>query len=94
MWIAAKGLAGQTFSHAPQPIHLFSFTVGILSQLSLSGSFLTILMALAGQCLEQLPQCTPSVFTIQLSRLMTAIPIWIDDFSTLFTGLIAPAGHT
>jgi hypothetical protein len=25
---------------------------------------------------------------------MTACPIWIDDFSSIVIGLIAPAGHT
>jgi hypothetical protein len=94
MWIAVNGLAGQTFSHAPQPMHLLSLMVGILSEFSSEGSLRTILTACAGQCLAQFPQLTLSVFTIQRSWFTTASPIWIDDFSTLFTLQIAPVGQT
>ena len=74
-------------------MHLSSFTVGIISDLGSSGFFRTILIAPAGQWRAQLPQLTPSVFTTQLSRFTTACPIWIDDFSSLVIGRIAPAGQ-
>ena len=96
-WIALNGLAGHRFSQAPHPIHSSSFTIGTILMLP-SGClnpplFSTILMAPDGQCLAQLPQLTPSVFTTQLSRFTTACPIWIDDFSSLVIGRIAPAGQ-
>ena len=47
--MALIGLAGQRFSQAPQPIHLSSFTVGIIRDLGSSGFLRTILMAPAGQ---------------------------------------------
>ena len=92
--MAVKGLAGHRFSHAPHPMHLSSLTVGIRREFSSSGFFLTIRIAFAGQCLAQLPQLTPSLFTTQLSRLTTAWPICIDVFSSTVTGLMAPAGQT
>ena len=91
--MAVNGLAGHRFSHAPQPMHLSSLTVGIISDFGSSGSFLTIRMAPAGQWRAQLPQLTSSVLTTQLSRLITACPIWIEDFSSTVTGLMAPAGQ-
>ena len=91
--MAVRGLAGQRFSHAPHPMHLSSFTVGIISDFGSSGFFFTILIAPAGQWRAQLPHFTSSVFTTQASRLTTAWPIWIDDFSSLVIGLMAPAGQ-
>jgi hypothetical protein len=92
--MAVNGLAGQRFSQAPHPMHFSSFTVGIMSESLSSGFFLTNLMAPAGQWRAQFPHFTPSVFTTQCFRFTTAWPIWIDDFSSLVIGLIAPAGHT
>jgi len=74
-------------------MHLSSFTVGIINDFGSSGFFFTILIAPAGQWRAQLPHFTSSVFTTQASRLMTAWPIWIDDFSSLVIGLMAPAGQ-
>ena len=73
--MAVNGRAGHTFSHAPHPMHFCSFMVGIFREFSSEGSLRTILTALAGQCLAQLPQFTLSVLTMQLSRLTIASPI-------------------
>ena len=91
--MAVNGLAGHTFSQAPHPIHFCSLIVGIFNEFSSDGSLRTILTALAGQCLAQFPQFTLSVLTMQLSRFTTARPICIEDFSTLVTGFMAPAGQ-
>lgn len=74
-------------------MHLPPRTAGISSESGSSGFFLTILMACEGQCLAQLPQLTSSVFTIQRSRLTTARPICMEDFSSTLTGRMAPAGQ-
>lgn len=92
--IAVSGRAGQRFSHAPHPMHLSSFTVGILREFLSSGFLCTILMAPAGQCLAQLPQLTSSVFTTHRLRSTTACPICTDDFSSRFMAIMAPAGQT
>ena len=63
--MALNGRAGQRFSHAPQPMHLASFTAGMVSFESVPGWSGIIVMAPTGQWRAQLPQATPSVTLTQ-----------------------------
>ena len=92
--MAAAGLAGQRFSHAPHPMHFSSLSAGIRGESLSSGYFLTILIAPVGQCLAQFPHFTLSVLTTHASGSITACPICMDDFSSIVTGSMAPAGQT
>ena len=69
-------------------------TAGIFNEFSSSGFIGIIVIAPAGQLREHKPHDTPSVSTIQLSLIHTALPIWIEDFSSLVILHIAPVGQT
>ena len=92
--MALKGRAGHRCSHAPQPIHRSSLTIGTFGESGLVLSDATICIAPTGQCRAQLPHSTPSVSGMQLAFTHTACPICIDDFSARLIFTIAPAGHT
>lgn len=92
--IAATGRAGHRFSHAPQPMHRATSTVGIFSDFGSFGSLATICMAPVGHWRKQLSHCIPSALTMHREAVQTARPICVEAFSSEEIGSIAPAGHT
>ena len=92
--MALIGRTGQRFSHAPQPMQRSLSTIGIrMDSLSLASEGI-ILIAPTGHLRAQLPHSTPSARGKQSSLFHTAVPIFVEDFSTRVIGVIAPAGQT
>ena len=92
--MALNGRAGQRFSQAPQPMQRSSSTTGMSRDEGSSGTAFTIVMAPVGQWRAQLSHCTSSRSVTQFSRIQTAWPICVADFSARVMGRMAPVGQT
>jgi hypothetical protein len=88
------GLAGQSCSHAPQPMQRSESIMGICGEAGSSADLGIMLIAFVGQWRAQFPQATLSAFTMQRSLSQTAIPICIEDFSAIVIFCIAFVGQT
>jgi hypothetical protein len=87
---APSGLAGQTYSQAPQPMQRSVSTTGRLRVPSGPAR----LMAPGGQAFAQAVQETSSVVTMQISGWTMALPTWVALLRSTVMGLMAPAGQT
>ena len=83
--IAGIGRAGQTCSHAPQPMHF---------ALSTTGKPSTRWIACTGHLREHAVHWTPSVVRMQRSFFQIAWPTWTFFRSRRGIQFIAPAGQT
>ena len=91
--IAAIGRDGQTYSHAPQPIHFSASTKGCLMSFSASDTSFRE-MAYCGHILWQAVQGSLSLLIIQRSRVIEAKPRRMSGFSFTLKAWIAPAGQS
>jgi hypothetical protein len=75
-------------------MHFSTLMAGIFFELSSPLTELIIWIAPVGQWRAQLSQLSPLEIGIQFFLIHTACPIWVELFSALSIGLIAPVGQT
>lgn len=92
-YIALKGRAGQTYSHAPHPMQRSVSIIGIIGTFLSPSFFFIIFIAPFGQWRSQLLHVTLSLFAMQLSEIHTAVPILMELFCSVAIGFIALLGQ-